>query len=294
MSLLKTLIALASLVASPLCAQVNSEPQATPERESKPVQVMILGTYHFANPGMDVVNIDVDDVLAPRRQAEIADLVDSLAEWAPNRIAVENEAEPPTLSIPAYKDAASLLTTSRNESIQIGYRLALKLGHAAVFGYDEQGGEGEPDYFPLGQVQAFAEDKAMQQDLAAIFGEVETMAAEQSENLSKQSIAQSLFVHNDGDALARLHDRLYYSLLRFGDGNAQPGAELNAYWYMRNAKMFAKIDMIAQPGDRVLVIAGSGHATWLRHFVERMPGYELVEAMPYLERAAEQSRAAKP
>ena len=294
MTLLKTLVGLAALIAAPLCAQGAPEAQAKPDSDPKPVQIMILGTYHFANPGMDVVNIDVDDVLAPKRQSEIADLANSLATWAPTKIAVENEAEPPTLSMPAFKDAASLLTTSRNESIQIGYRVALKLGHTAVFGYDEQSEAGEPDYFPLGQVQAFADANAKSDDLAALFAEVETMAAEQNENLSKQSIAESLFVHNDGDALARLHDRLYYSMLRFGNGKEQPGAELNAYWYMRNAKMFAKIDMIAQPGDRVLVIAGSGHATWLRHFAERMPGYELVEAMPYLKSAAARSSSTAP
>jgi hypothetical protein len=60
---------------------------------------------------------------------------------------------------------------------------------------------------------------------------------------------------------------------------------------MRNAKMFAKIDMIALPGDRVLVIAGSGHATWLRHFVRHMPGYALVEPLPFIEKAAVRSQA---
>lgn len=63
---------------------------------------------------------------------------------------------------------------------------------------------------------------------------------------------------------------------------------------MRNAKMFAKIGMIAKPGDRILVLVGSGHATWLRHFAERAPGFVLVEPMPYLERAAERSRAPAP
>ncbi|MFW5633274.1 MAG: hypothetical protein ACOCYR_00125 [Erythrobacter sp.] len=47
---------------------------------------------------------------------------------------------------------------------------------------------------------------------------------------------------------------------------------------------FAKIGMIAQPGDRILVLAGRGQATWPRHFVERTPGFALVEAMPYLEK----------
>ncbi|MEX0343007.1 MAG: DUF5694 domain-containing protein [Erythrobacter sp.] len=273
--------ALAAAFASPALAQ---GPEAEPD--PAPVQVMVLGMYHFANPDRDVVNIEVDDVLAPRRQGEIGVLVDTLAEWRPTRIAVENMAEAPALEMADFDRTEELLETTRNESIQIGYRLARQLGHEAVYGYDEQPGEGEPDYFPMGKVQAFAAENGGQDLLASLFAEVQAMAAEEQARLPQQSIAESLLTHNDPDRVGAMHDRLYYSLLRIGDGDAQPGAELNAYWYMRNAKMFAKIDMIAQPGDRVLVLAGSGHATWLRHFVRRMPGYELVEALPYVEQAA--------
>ncbi|GAA0764487.1 hypothetical protein FHS52_002272 [Erythromicrobium ramosum] len=294
MKLLKTLVGIAALVAAPVLAEDASGVQAASDDASEPVQVMVLGMYHFANPGLDVVKFNVDDVLAPKRQAEIANLVDSLAQWAPTKIAVENEAAPPTLALPDYAQTDALLATERSESVQIGFRLARQLGHEAVYGHDERGGEGEPDYFPMGEVQAFAEANEMMDELAAMFAEVESMTTEQQEQLARQSIAESLFAHNDGAALALMHDRLYYALLRFGDGNKQPGAELNAYWYMRNAKIFAKIAMVAQPGDRVLVLAGSGHATWLRHFAERVPGFELVEAMPYLERAAERSRVAAP
>ena len=121
--------------------------------------------------------------------------------------------------------------------------------------------------------------------LAKNEGPVQAEADQETSERPDQTVAQSLLKHNDTARVAAMHDRLYYSLLNIGDGDQQPGAELNAYWYMRNAKMFAKLNMIAQPGDRVLAIAGSGHATWLKDFVERMPGYELVEALPYIEAA---------
>lgn len=269
----------AALVAKPVIADDHLD-----EAEAPVTQVMILGLYHFANPGLDIANTTVDDVLAPQRQQEIVQLTDSLAQWQPTKIAVENMAKAPELTLDSYANTESLLTTDRNESIQIGYRLARQLGHEAVYGYDEQAADGEPDYFPMGKVQAFAAESGDMALLTELFGEVQAMAAEEEARLAEQTIAQSLVTHNSPEELNAIHDRLYYSLLSIGDGDNQPGAELNAFWYMRNAKMFAKIDMIAEPGDRILVLAGSGHATWLRHFVERMPGYELVEALPYIER----------
>ena len=57
---------------------------------------------------------------------------------------------------------------------------------------------------------------------------------------------------------------------------------MNAAWYLRNAKIFAKLTQIAQPGDRVLVVFGAGHAFWLRHFAEQTPGFSLAEPKEFL------------
>jgi len=50
----------------------------------------------------------------------------------------------------------------------------------------------------------------------------------------------------------------------------------------RDALAVAKQMMIAQPGDRVLVVFGAGHAFWLRHFAEQTPGFSLAEPKEFL------------
>jgi hypothetical protein len=77
----------------------------------------------------------------------------------------------------------------------------------------------------------------------------------------------------------------YYGALSYGDTDKQPGAELNAYWYMRNAKIFGKLMIAARPGDRVLVVYGSGHNYWLRHFATTTPGFQNIDPTPYLKKA---------
>ena len=140
-----------AVLAGLFTAQASANEPA-PEADPAPVEVMVLGTYHFSNPGQDVVNMEVDDFLAPRRQQEIAILVNALAEWQPTKIGVEDEVSDANLAVADYDQTEELLTTTRNESVQVGYRLARMLGHANVYGFDERGGEGEPDYFPLGKV----------------------------------------------------------------------------------------------------------------------------------------------
>ena len=45
--------------------------------------IMILGCTHLANPGIDAFNIKMDDVLSPKRQSEIEQLVTQLKGFRP-------------------------------------------------------------------------------------------------------------------------------------------------------------------------------------------------------------------
>jgi hypothetical protein len=74
----------------------------------------------------------------------------------------------------------------------------------------------------------------------------------------------------------------YRTLLRIGGGNTQPAVDLAAAWYKRNFLICANLIQLAQPGDRMVVFYGSGHAFLLRQCVAETPGFELVEPNDYL------------
>ncbi len=57
-------------------------------KQTKPV-VMILGSYHMGNPGLDLNNIKADDVLAEKRQKEIAEFIALIKKFKPTKIAIE-------------------------------------------------------------------------------------------------------------------------------------------------------------------------------------------------------------
>src|SRR4030088_2836128 len=41
-------------------------------------EILVLGTYHMANPGHDIYNMHVDDVQSPKRRQEIAQVIEVL------------------------------------------------------------------------------------------------------------------------------------------------------------------------------------------------------------------------
>jgi hypothetical protein len=269
-------VVLAVLTMTLLAARARAEEPAA-------VQVMILGTYHLSNPKHDLHNMTADDVTTPRRQAELAALAARIERFKPTRVAVEA-----MVMAPDFKDARyrafkpADLRKDRNEIIQIGFRVAYDLKLADVYGIDEE--SDTVDYFPYGKLKAFAErvGGAPAATLAAANQKIEAEVQEMSAAQQTRSIGDLLIRMNDPARCKSDFEGFYYRVLPFGDSTSQPGAELNAAWYLRNAKIFAKLTQIARPGDRVVVVFGAGHAYWLRHFVASTPGFQLVEANDYL------------
>ena len=92
---------LAAFLSTNLLAQ---SPTPAPAR----IQVMVLGTYHFDNPGQDLHNMKVDSVLTPAKQAELADVASRLAVAS----AIERSPDPSTRRIPFPPPPALALTSS--------------------------------------------------------------------------------------------------------------------------------------------------------------------------------------
>src|ERR1700748_1218680 len=88
--------------------------------EDAPIEVMIVGTFHMANPGRDIHNLTVDDMLAPERQKQIKAAVDGIAKFHPTMVDVEWDS--------ASKEYAQYLAgtynKTPNEVVQLGFRLA--------------------------------------------------------------------------------------------------------------------------------------------------------------------------
>jgi hypothetical protein len=255
---------------------------AAPE---KPVEVMVLGVYHFGNPGQDVHNMKVDSVLVPKRQAELDAVAKALLTFKPTRVMVEATSDAPGFAYDSYSTFTSeMLLSKADERVQIGFRVAKMAGLKTVEAIDEQPGEGEPDYFPYDNLTAaaakFGQKPVIEAADAPLTADMKTFEADQNTH----SVGQLLLRINNAAAV-KTDAAWYYKLLRIGDANTQAGADLNAMWYLRNAKIFAKLMDASNPGDRVLVIYGSGHNYWLRHFASETPGYHFVDPMPFLAKA---------
>jgi hypothetical protein len=246
--------------------------------------IMILGTYHMANPGLDAVNTEADDVLAPRRQREIAELANRLARFRPTKIMLEAAYADRAEDQARYRRyVAGTYQLTHNESDQIGFRLAKQLGHATIYPIDFPMFMSGQSYDELD----FSVRAKPAPAPAAAPGATPPPPRELSEGerrLRASTVADFLAWMNRPAQWQPSH-LAYMGLFEPDPGNISIYAKTDnlTNWYQRNFRMWANIVRVTErPRDRALLIVGSGHLAILRQLAQDMPGFCLVEPEAYL------------
>jgi len=224
-------------------------------------EILVLGTYHMANPGRDLANMQADDVLAPKRQQEIAQLIEVLRKFHPTKIAIEADVGSEKVTQQYSDYLAGKYTLTQNETNQIGYRLAKELGHRAIYPVDEEGD------FPWQRVVDYAKASGQKEKFDAMESSWGNVVKEQDQFLRSHTVLEMLEYMNS-DALAAKEIALYFTYVPYGEPGDYAGPDLLAAWYQRNIRIYHNIvKLIESRNDRILVIYGAGHLGWLQQDV---------------------------
>src|SRR3954470_23571582 len=201
------LFAVASAISISACAQ-QTDPQITTPSRAR-AEVLVLGTYHMGNPGHDIFNMKADDVLAPKRQAEITQLIEVLKKFHPTKIAIERDAYSDKIPKRYADYLAGKYQLTANETDQIGLRLAKELGHKTVYPVDVDGD------FPYQRLVNYAKGAGKSKELDEIMGGFAANVKAQSDYLASHSILQTLLFTNS-DERATQEVGLYYRMAAIG------------------------------------------------------------------------------
>ena len=232
--------------------------------------VLVVGTYHMNNPGLDAINIKADDVLAPKRQGELEQLAAQIAEFRPTRVAVEIPYGRDSVSNSLYRRyLAGSYQLDRTEMQQIGFRVARAARLPRIYGVDY-----DLDV-NVAAVMVWALTHG-QPDLASAAQSVTTRLVAQADSMMKHATVGEI-LRTLNSARADSAHGVYMAALRVGADTSYPGATMTARWYERNLKIASNVlRLVESPQDRVLVIIGAAHGPILREILERVPGIQLV------------------
>lgn len=243
-------------------------------------KVLVVGSFHFDYPNQDAHKTEKSnqvDVLEPKTAAEVTELINYIKKFKPTKIAIEawpnwkaNE------KLKEYKEGKH--RDQRDERYQLAMRIATELKINELHSIDansmldefvEKFGKTDSLYFKdmLKDYDFLNDDRISQQYNTFI---------KNTERKNFKSILDMFKYMNSKE-----YHQYEYGAYLTGDFKLREhdGADLLAlYWYNRNLRMFRKIQEITTTSeDRILVIAGNGHATVFRQLFTMSPEYDYVE-----------------
>jgi len=229
-----------------------------PLRAEEPAQVMLIGTFHFSNPGRDAVKVKDFDVLSVASQDWLQGFAQRLAGFKPTKILLEYNPDNEVLMNQRYSDyLAGHYALEDNEVYQLGFRIARLAGLKSVQSFDHRDLQwnAEP-LFEYAKQHDSPEMKDFNESIAAVTRE---------EDLARDSMdLRGLLQRSNDPGQDRINMDLYLATNTVGVGDGWSGADATASWWQRNFRMYANIQKAAQPGERVIVIGGQGHTAILK------------------------------
>ncbi len=265
----------ACLILGLLLVRPASAQEAAPDsplavdRDAPTIEVLPLGTFHFDQAP------DFHDLMAPEQQAEIEAVVDSLAAFKPTKVVVEwpfDEAARFDSLYDAYRSGRHQLTV--NERQQLGMRLAAQRGHKNIYAIDHQQ--------PWGMREVM--DWAQQNDPSFIeyFQAWKARSNATDNRLHRTKTIGEILRHTNQPETLELLQHARMRMIEVGAGSTNVGVQPLTSVHDRNFKIFANLLSIAEPGDRIVIIYGSGHSYFFRTLTQQHPDLRLVDPLDVL------------
>ena len=257
---------------------------------TKKSTVMILGTYHMANPGADAANFEADDVLAPKKQREIQQLVEQLARFNPTKVAVELDTSLDAKLEARYQDYLNgRYQLERDEFYQVSFRLAKKMQHPKVYCVDWFGRTNEEENTV--DLEDFAKTHNQSVLLVKAGTVVQNMVQETlvplGELQESGSVIDMYHFLNQEKTIRVMHEINNVPALicaQIGVADQYVGVDALLRWYERNLKIFVNLTRITESSDdRILLIIGAGHVGLLQQFLEDSGDYIVESPLKYLK-----------
>ncbi|RTY96891.1 hypothetical protein EKM02_14645 [Flavobacterium sp. RSP49] len=259
---------------------------ATGQEKTK---VLLLGTYHFgATSDKNKVS---DDVLNPKKQAELNLLLKKLKAYNPEKIYVENQ---PSRQrhwdsiFVAYQDDKALKI--KNEIFQIGIKLAenlkFKTGVTCVdWQQDSENSFNEKAYVEyrnkINLYQNFLETKK-----PSVFSEHDKLIGIKIQKINIEIPKMTMV-----DAFKKINSKSYLNDIFYGNITAflDIDSNQNGVFYahdnmIRNTNIYKNIiqDILKNNPKKALVLYGAGHIRALKDYLDCHPSIEIIEVDQYL------------
>lgn len=246
-------------------------------------KVLLVGAFHFPYYDLDAHVTAKEmrvNVLEPKRQKEMEELVDHIARFEPTVIAVESGRNTGYL-LRRYERYLRTDSIPRPDEIdQIAFRLMKRFGIDTLHGVDAPALVNDLWNHPdsavlhplLDSIYAdwdFTSDDAISRRYKAYYNASDAYRFD-------HTLLESFKALNSDKAIDRGYGAYLAGDFKLGSYRGADG--LAMHWYARNLRIFRNIqELHVKPTDRLMVLYGAGHMGVLKYLFECSVEFELVK-----------------
>lgn len=253
----------------------------------KKTEVLTLGSFHFAFRNLDLIKTSAEDqidVLEPKYQKEIVEIVNRIARFKPTIIVIESNPDKQGKYDSLYNEyLQGRYNLGRDEIDQIGFRIAKMMQLKTLYCVNAWG----RDYETLDPVLTGTDSLGNKKFMDYFYKYADTIKQYFPKPVFKtKGIRAELIQKNDPKNISRDMGSYLIGAFKYETSdNEFFGADfVTGWWFNRNLRIFRNIQKInAKPTDRILVLFGAGHMTLLNSFFEASPEYKLLKVNDYLK-----------
>ncbi len=259
----------------------------------KKIQIVLLGTFHF-NQSLDSSSRLHSNLFSSKRQKEVANIVQKLGAFDPNKIFIEQEPSRQPFWDSIYDDfkkgiPPSTIKLKANEITQLGLSTAKKLGLEKLICVDFQPENyAEADFNTPYKTEKTI--KSLWDEIAAYSDSIRTNAIFFDKRypikrpngdslLQKSSLRDYLLYINSPESYTYYNWSDWNWFYSLGKKYEYIGSDwLANFWYGRNMRIYSNIlrQTNFEKDKKYLVIYGSAHISFLKYLFETNPFFEVV------------------
>ncbi len=266
-----TLILITFIIILTSCATtINHNDTSIKKADAK--EVLLLGTFHYNNPGADAVKSEVFDVMTQDGQKQLEQLAEKIVNYNPSKIFVEwNLSEQQELDKlyqkylngTYFKDKNLSDFYRKNEIFQLGFRIAKKLGHRKIYGVDYS--NVNMDFAAMMKSINDAKQENLQNELNYA---IKTMGENTTKKMATMSL-EEIYIDGNKPEEVVANIELYNEIsVKAGTLENTAGATMVSQWYKRNLLIWSSIQKIVDDNDKkIMVLFGGGHTAILDQII---------------------------
>lgn len=256
------------------------------QKPKKTTEILVIGTYHFNNPGMDVAQYKVLDIMGEKPQKQLEEISTAIAKFKPTKIFTEWELKDQLALDTLYNkyvdgtyfDYVATKYPKRkfythNEIVQLAFRAAKKSNHNKVYAIDYR-----ETNFDYDSVIKFADTIRLPNFKKEIMDEIKDTETKSNTLFATNDLLKCLYYFNSNE-LRKTDIQWYVKQINDSDKlGTYIGAFLASEWYRRNLYMLANIQKQTSKSDnRIMILAGSSHITMFLDLLKHDANYKIVE-----------------